>query len=390
MKKENPLSESVLQSLTQLGIMLVDHNNTPTLFLEKPTIPEVLSVLKQYGKSSVYFNAFYFAFTKPAARFLVSLYARPKKSDGTPFFETFDFDWSTHVIEPFAAQSKELWEKRYNPDQAKIFDNFDDWMCLYEFAQEFKHRFGAPSVVSIGADAIWYDTGLSSDLASLLELSVSSKDLIKRDLIRDLFCLPPQTNIINSHAIGVTLPKNENYLVLNSVFKKGGSSISEGCVVVGTVFETVVHLPPNVFIINSRIGNSGMLFETKQDSDVDKVTLVYSYNSDNAESSAPLIISPGNVYFSAFTKSDDHSKAFVESGVFPISVVPKKKEDVAYLNFYNVGENKGKNYLEQTILGFKEPTPFKKLMSERRISLHSTLAFLKELEKEIIGFQKSH
>ncbi len=83
--------------------MLVDERtSTPTLFLEKEPKEVILRVLKEAGEKCVYFNAFYFAMTKRAALKLLDLYAKrmTHSSNGKmPFYLTYDFDWSRHIIE---------------------------------------------------------------------------------------------------------------------------------------------------------------------------------------------------------------------------------------------------------------------------------------------------
>jgi hypothetical protein len=100
-EKFQVIDEEVLQELTQLGVMLVDERTShPLLFLEKAGRDEILAVLRERKQRAVFFNVFYFAFTNPAARKVVELYAHTKTAAaGIPFYMTNEFDWSGHFIE---------------------------------------------------------------------------------------------------------------------------------------------------------------------------------------------------------------------------------------------------------------------------------------------------
>ena len=69
----------------------------------------------------------------------------------------------------------------------------------------------------------------------------------------------------------------------------------------------------------------------------------------------------------------------VESGVFPIKVIPKEKGQEVLLGHYNARENADKPYLAQTFLGFSEPLSFRDLMDQRRSSLRGMLDFTNSL-----------
>jgi len=64
------------------------------------------------------YNAFCFALSKAAARFLVEAYGTlSAASPAVPLYATHGFDWSTHILEPLAAQTSELWMQRHSGAQ---------------------------------------------------------------------------------------------------------------------------------------------------------------------------------------------------------------------------------------------------------------------------------
>jgi hypothetical protein len=56
-------------------------------------------------------------------------------------------------------ESFEAWQARWTAKQKAYFPDKNDWDTLYHLAQAYKREFGLPVVVSVGEDAIFYDTG---------------------------------------------------------------------------------------------------------------------------------------------------------------------------------------------------------------------------------------
>jgi hypothetical protein len=130
--------QSVLDSLEQLGIMLVDQHSHPVLFLEKAPRATIVSVLRSHKRKSVYFNAFCFALSCTAASWIADRYEQ--------VFETKDFDWSGHVLEALACYSADEWLDRLDSRKSQVFD-LQQWQLLYRIADEFRAEFGAPVIV---------------------------------------------------------------------------------------------------------------------------------------------------------------------------------------------------------------------------------------------------
>jgi hypothetical protein len=272
-------------------------------------------------------------------------------------------------------ESFDKWRDRWNTKQKAFFPDYNDWVRLYELAQEFKAEFGLPVVVNVGDNAIFFDTGMSVDLQKLYELSVSSTEASMREIIRGLFLCPTNADIVRStFAKEVKLPAPRHFLITNSIFKNGGS-LGKGSIIVNSIFEEEVHIPENTIIVDSHI--------IALDAESEPGTIVYSYNAH--QNNSPLRLLRDCVHFSAFVKPSPTSRAIESetySGVFPIKVNAKDKPTAstpAYLSHYNVNENVNKTYLEQSILGFPEPVSFKQLMSSRRVSLDRTLTHLAKL-----------
>jgi len=372
-EKDQVADKETLDGLTQLGIMLLNDKSEPILFLEKVSTDRILEVLRQHKKRSVFFNTFYFAMTREGGKLLQQLYSRPA-SNGKPIYELNGFDWSMHVLEALATPSSEAWAKRNN---RKFVQSDADWQLLFELGQEFKAKLGAPAVINIGSEAIWYDTGLANDLVHLYELAVSNGPL--NAIMRQLFDLPPHRDVVKSFTNGVKVPAKGSYLVVNSLFKNGGS-IGKGSVIVNSVFEKRTVIPPNTIVVNSHV------YTFVRSSAMG--ALVYGY----ADPQTPLQLLPKCAHFSAFAhpvaaKTKEQQQAAEKlpvltlSGVFPLSVIPKDKGTEPLLNWYNVAERAGKPYLVQQILGFNEPLSFRDLQEGRRVSLRHTLEFAHFLQK---------
>ena len=73
-------------------------------------------------------------------------------------------------------------------------------------------------------------------------------------------------------------------------------------------------------------------------------TLVYSYLDEDKKLE---VVHDKSVYFSITSKNNE-----IITGSFPIEVIPKNKEsETTPFNYYNIGDNLNKSYLEQRILG---------------------------------------
>jgi hypothetical protein len=217
---------------------------------------------------------------------------------------------------------------------------------------------------------------MSTDLKKLYELAVSSSNPEMRDIIRTLFSCPTDKDVIGSKLDKpVRLAGPREFIVMNSVFKKGGS-VGKGSIVVNSTFEEETHVPENTIVVDSHITSLAPGSEPE--------SLVYSFNNVSSSSAdhSPLLLRRDFVHFSAFAKPRRDAPAAesrIISGVFPLHVNAKDKptqKTPKYLDHYNVGSNAGKAYLEQTMLGLPEPLSFKQLMVSRRISLEKTLSFL--------------
>ena len=71
-----------------------------------------------------------------------------------------------------------------------VNDVFATRSLLWHAAQEFKEKMGAPAVVDVGDDSIWYDAGMAADLKKLYSLAVSPNRPVLRDILRELFNVP--------------------------------------------------------------------------------------------------------------------------------------------------------------------------------------------------------
>ena len=123
----------------QLGVMLVDENSHPTLFIEKAPRAVILEQLAAHRRRSVFFNAFCFALSCEAATWIASRYAA--------HFQTKDFDWSAHILEPLACYDAAEWSARFYAKRSQPFQDVAVWNELYTIAVEFRALFGAPVIV---------------------------------------------------------------------------------------------------------------------------------------------------------------------------------------------------------------------------------------------------
>ena len=103
------ISESVITTLSELGILVADHEtDVPILYVEKPTRDQILQVLERHNQDQLFVNAFFFGFSTDSSRFLVESYGSMTASDPSlTFFETKNFDFSTHIVEPICLASYE-------------------------------------------------------------------------------------------------------------------------------------------------------------------------------------------------------------------------------------------------------------------------------------------
>ncbi|KAL6043558.1 hypothetical protein QOT17_023831, partial [Balamuthia mandrillaris] len=340
-----PVTETILEELSQLGIMLVDPKTSyPFLFLEKIPPQQILSVLQAHKQTHIYFNVFYFLFRKQAARVLVEsfdskFYALNSRGQrhGQPslseFFEAnkIEFDWSSHFIEPLILGDEKAWEAKWQNNEKGIQQTFrhskQHWMKLFEVAAEFQRAFGRAVVVDVGEDAIWFDTGMASDMRKLYDLAVvpsgapNRKNALEmRELICGLFQVPSSTDVYNCTGVEdkLKLPSGEHsFLIVNSVFKNGGS-VGHGSIIVNSIFEEEVHIPEDSLIINSHIYHIDPQSEPR--------SMAYSYNS-----TAPLQLLGECVHYSVFMKQkagggeDQRQRPLITSGAFPAKVNPKSK-----------------------------------------------------------------
>ncbi len=241
---------------------------------------------------------------------------------------------------------------------------------------------------------------MTSDLKRLYRLSVSQTEPELRNLMRGLFSCPLQTDVINSRILKpVSLPSDNlhNFMIINSVFKNGGS-VGRGSVIVNSIFEEETHVPQDSIIIDSHL--------ISLDRDSQDNSFVYSFtspsllSSPNNESSLfppshplsatisdrPLLLRD-TVLYSAYVKPQTHSKveeSIATSGLYPDSVNPKDKPNRShvYLDHYNATDaDRELTYLEQSMIGFGGMS-FKELLDSRRVSLRKTLEYLAKIRAE--------
>ena len=372
------ISEAILDSLEQLGIMIVDENaSKPIEFIEKPPRQQILQVLQKYNKKSVFFNSFVFGFTRQGKAKMIELYSQKVPNAEENYFQRKDFDWSAHVLEPLSICSnpslntfedkKNYWMARWNNE---IF-NEAEWLNLLLFANQFVNECGAPVVISLGSDPIWYDTGLCSDLYDLYQETVSDNTLVRKSL-RSWLHLPEEGNIVATKHYG-NFEAKENAFVFNSCFKNGGS-VGNKSIVVNSTFEEETHIPDGWVIINSSIKSFSSLPNTSR-------ALFYSYISlcNHVE-----VRYDNSVFFTTFLDQQEDANSLAAEvtmrryagGLFPLHVVPKYKGNENLFGHYNVNDNAGKPYLQQTILGLQKPLSFKDLQSNTIPSLRGYLTYL--------------
>ena len=154
------------ERLSQLGIMLCDSTQSAVVFVEKPSHLQIEAMVNEYRCKDVYVNAFMFAMSREAGELLRILYRN--------LYE-LPLDWSAHVLAPLSlvhrGGSKEDW---LNCQSESDPLNSSDFGQLFECAREFYEQFGPIHVIDVGADSVWYDCGLASDLFSLYHLELDS------------------------------------------------------------------------------------------------------------------------------------------------------------------------------------------------------------------------
>jgi len=100
--------------------------------------------------------------------------------------------------------------------------------------------------------------------------------------------------------------------------------------------------------------------------------------------SKPIKLEAACGHFSAFIKPlTGTAPTTLESGVFPLNVIPKDKGKIVFLDHYNAGSNADKPYLQQTFKGFKEPLSFRDIQVARRVNLKDTIDYIKSLQQQV-------
>eukprot|EP01088_Endostelium_zonatum_P015959 TRINITY_DN4113_c0_g1_i1.p1 TRINITY_DN4113_c0_g1~~TRINITY_DN4113_c0_g1_i1.p1 ORF type:complete len:601 (-),score=113.43 TRINITY_DN4113_c0_g1_i1:41-1843(-) len=387
-----PLSQTLLVALSQLGVMLTKGNDSrPSLFLEKIPPKEIVEVLLKNNQKSIYFNAFTFAFSKECSKRLVELYGHYRLSNGKKLTEVtekegVEFDWSTHFIEPLIAEAKSDWMNRYNTSekQRKMFPNVKDWEMLFEVAQKIKKEFGGPTVIDMGAEAYYVDTGLASDMKQFYEIMLGQTPLeaeLKPKLGR-YFGLSPAE--LRQYTQG-----GGQSFVCRSTFKKPGSTFGKRVVIINSVFEERVDIPDGVVIVDSHIISSKIQVvpEARQGvQDGNNNIMLYSFIQQNPRFKAEtevLNLLPNTVYFSYFWKNPkEGGKLEIKSGLFPINVNPKDKGEVKgsglVASYYN--RETGKTFIERPLYG--SDVNFSTLLYSRNVSLTRTLQHISTIHHQ--------
>lgn len=285
--------------LPQLGAMAVDSTGAATFFLEKPSVVQVRSLCREENPR-IFVNAFVFALSRKAARAMQKIWGQKKEASGEKMiWEKKEFDWSGHVLTPLAlmhGKRQDLWYGPVyrNETSKKYFPNDADWTAIWECAEKFYASFGPIQVIDCGADSVWFDCGLCSDVLQVHRLAFTS------DVLRGMF----QVDRVG----GSNLASRCTGQVEASV-----AASSTGCHFVNCRFEEgVVVKARDCVFINCLFKRSVALPEDCID------CLFYAEVFDETVESKAMVPKRGTVYF-AFPKASGS----LARGTFPVDANPK-------------------------------------------------------------------
>lgn len=347
------LLESAVLQMKELGLMMVDQTlSAPIVFVEKPDRETIVRLLSSSPskpdvgqKDRVFFNAFIFALSQKAATLMWTLFSHPPPSRLFPSLMQMPggLDWSTHVIEPMALVSRSLVFHAEEIDTERLWEDqhsvkgrrwpLEDWMFLLTISKKLLTELGGPpTVINLGSDAIWFDTGLVSDLIGMYDSALSS--VIHRKLLSNL----EEEN--DQGILPITLLEN------SSIHPQ--TEIGEGSIIINSIIKEPCWIPPRSIIINSHLKKLYVSVSDDQNQTVCDRIVVYSCVSTDQD----LKVQKGTVCFSFFLNGvpEDGSERLVErrTGTFPLYLNPKEKTSA----------DSNQNHLEEKIsslgLSFRE------------------------------------
>jgi hypothetical protein len=248
-----------LHYLKDLGVFFVDaRTGNIASFAEKKADPQdsnkfdlgfAQREIERYGGENAYKNTFFFAMRRDIARALYLGYEKASHKDGKPLHSTYYLNFSDHFTAACMC-SKEEWMGRYS-NQSKFDRN--DWAYLWDHANRIKKMSGGIGGADIGAgDETWSDVGTIREYYSRVTSFLSGDEQVRR-VARQVAGIPEFGSVVRSLVNNVELPgKSAPYLVVGSVFKKGGK-VGNNVIVIGSLFEERVEIPDNTIVIGSHV-----------------------------------------------------------------------------------------------------------------------------------------
>jgi len=310
--------------------------------------------LDKYGGDSCYINTFFFAFRSDVA--VAMCEGLDKKSTLDPrkaMHEAYDLDISNHFTSALFA-TKEEWTVRFDKEKkgsSKGFA-FDDWMYLWEYAQNVKKVAGDKPELVIGGANVGDGKETWSDIGTIAEHYYKTRAILSdnssiRNVSRQAMGLVTNTNVYRSVVGSVELPKEGECFISRSVFRKG-AKIGKNVIIIDSIFDKYVDIPDNTIIVGSR------LYHVKFASHTSAEKFIYHVQQDPSEE---LVVKDNCAYSTIYLINGKKM-----TGVFPIPLTgkedsPNKDEKDAYLGHYI----KDGKMVEQPIAGLEKITDDKLL-----------------------------
>jgi len=358
-----------MRKLEQFGILTVNEETGELdSFLEKPKIEVIISKIKNINSNWCYKNTFIMAIRRDIAELMVNRYSEQSKAnDGKTILEK-GIDWSRHIIEPMCMSLAD-WKKGAteggrgwgaNKQDSKV--SKEDWELLWEIAQDIKDASGGIGVGNLGVNSWWADTNNAYEIHYANYLATSYVEAINRN-IRELFGVPLDADVQNSLADNVTLPQSKhNYLIMNSIFKKGGK-VGKNCVIIDSVFEEEIEIPDQTVIIGSHIYQVD-----NKESVTECGSLIYNLDTEGAAFKFHKMMAQMSIYLKDGRKVN---------GIHPVDIEPFKDVFKGKVELQDIGSEKMK--LEKKFIF--DGRSFDELQDS--VSLENTLKAQEKLQLEI-------
>lgn len=213
------LTNEQLDHVRSLGWWITDSNGAVTVFAEKTPIDLVRRVVDRSGGEEILKNTFVFAMTIPVAEKIIEkLMNTPCLKDQQPYVTTYPLDISSHIFFPMTVSKKDWMQifalmskiraagdksltsdekslltttglsvfevakgmlKFESPKAGVIFDHEQDWLNLWNFADDISKTANGLAGANMGHNSIWDDFGTLLSINAKWRRYLESKDDVR-------------------------------------------------------------------------------------------------------------------------------------------------------------------------------------------------------------------